>query len=156
MKAEDLIIKWPQFVKILMILRHVQIKLCYHYKKVLANENLFISFLKYDSTLIKVSRYFSLLFEPLQSSIYPLLSKGILYFLLKSNTVVYFLFFRFNNNIPYFTNIHIYMFQFNFLISLLKCGFFLCFKSSALGIFFENNSICSARFFHWSFAQMYE
>ena len=74
-------------------------------------------------------------------------SKGILYFLLKSNTVVYFLFFRFNNNIPYFTNIHIYMFQFNFLISLLKCGFFLCFKSSALGIFFENNSICSARFF---------
>ena len=106
--------------------------------------------------LLKFHVIFSLLFEPLQSSIYPLLSKGILYFLLKSNTVVYFLFFRFNNNIPYFTNIHIYMFQFNFLISLLKCGFFLCFKSSALGIFFENNSICSARFFHWSFAQMYE
>ena len=76
MKAEDRIIKWPQFVKILMILRHVQIKLCYHYKKVLANENLFISFWKYDSTLIKVSRYFSLLFEPLQSSIYPLLFQG--------------------------------------------------------------------------------
>ena len=140
-----------------MILRHAQIKLCYHYKKVLANENLFSTILGSTTpTLIKVSRYFSLLFEPLQSSIYPLLSKGILYFLLKSDTVVYFLFFRFNNNIPYFTNFHIYMFQFNFLISLLKCGFFLCFKSSALGIFFENNSICSARFFHSSFAQMYE
>ena len=125
-------------------------------KKVLANENLFSTILGSTTpTLIKVSRYFSLLFEPLQSSIYPLLFQGHTVLFLKSDTVVYFLFFRFNNNIPYFTNFHIYMFQFNFLISLLKC-FFLCFKSSALGIFFENNSICSARFFHSSFAQMYE
>ena len=72
-----LIIKWLQSVKILMILRHAQIKLCYHYKKVLANENLFSTILGSTTpTLIKVSRYFSLLFEPLQSSIYPLLFQG--------------------------------------------------------------------------------
>ena len=157
MKAEDLDNKMAQSVKILMILRHAQIKLCYHYKKVLANENLFLPFwevrllhlLKFHVIFLYCSNLFNLPFILF-------FSKGILYFLLKSDTVVYFLFFRFNNNIPYFTNFHIYMFQFNFLISLLKCGFFLCFKSSALGIFFENNSICSARFFHSSFAQMYE
>ena len=138
-----------------MILRHAQIKLCYHYKKVLANENLFLSWEVRPHTYRKFHVIFSLLFEPLQSSIYHLLFQEHTVLSLKSDTVIYFLFFRFNNNIPYFTSFHIYMFQFNFLISLLKCGFFLCFKSSALGIFFENNSICSARFFHSSFAQMY-
>ena len=97
----------------------------------------------------------SLSCEPLQFSSHPLLFQVHTVLFLKSDFSIYFLFFCFNNNIPCFTSFYVYMFQFNFLISLLKSCFFCVFKSSALGIFFENNSICSARFFHLLSLQIY-
>ena len=131
-----------------MISKHAQIKLCCHYKKVLANENLFAIYGKFHFIS-------SLSCEPLQFSSHPLLFQVHTVLFLKSDFSIYFLFFCFNNNIPCFTSFYVYMFQFNFLISLLKSCFFLRFKSSALGIFFENNSICSARFFHLLSLQIY-
>ena len=109
------------------------------------------TFLRY---LRKISLYFfsivrtSSIFQPSSSfQVHTVL-------FLKSDFSIYFLFFCFNNNIPCFTSFYVYMFQFNFLISLLKSCFFLRFKSSALGMFFENNSICSVRFFHLSSVQI--
>ena len=130
-----------------MISKHAQIKLCYHYKKVLANENLFAITENFTLFLLYRANLFNfpaILFFQVHTVLF-----------LKSDFSIYFLFFCFNNNIPCFTSFYVYMFQFNFLISLLKSCFFLRFKSSALGIFFENNSICSARFFHLLSLQIY-
>ena len=118
MKAEDLDNKMATIRQDIDDIEACSNQIMLPYKRFSPMRTFFYHFGKYDSTLIKVSRYFSLLFEPLQSSIYPLLFQGHTVLSLKSDTVVYFLFFRFNNNIPYFTNFHIYMFQFNFLISL--------------------------------------